>query len=96
MGSSVQLRLDEETEAALKRIAHAEGWTDAETLRFCIHEVDRQRGAKRQRRMIGIGEFNSGIPDLATNKKYLEDLGVRSMGKGWRPPEELNAETMKS
>jgi hypothetical protein len=86
MGSSVQVRLDDETEAALKRIASAEGWTTSEALRFCIHQVDRQRGAKRRQRLIGIGEFDSGIPDLATNKKYLDDLGVKSMGKGWRRP----------
>jgi len=38
--------------------------------------------------MIGIGEFDSGVDDLATNKKYLDDLGVSSMGKGWRRPQE--------
>jgi hypothetical protein len=26
-------------------------------------------------RIIGVGKFRSGIPDLATNKKYLEDFG---------------------
>ena len=26
-------------------------------------------------RIIGTGKFRSGIPDLATNKKYLEDFG---------------------
>jgi hypothetical protein len=26
-------------------------------------------------RIIGLGKFSSGVPDLATNKKYLEDFG---------------------
>ena len=26
-------------------------------------------------RIIGTGKFRSGIPDLATNKKYLEGFG---------------------
>jgi hypothetical protein len=29
----------------------------------------------RKRKIIGLGEFEGGPPDLATNKKYLEDLG---------------------
>jgi hypothetical protein len=26
-------------------------------------------------RLIGVGEFDSGLPDLATNKKYMEGFG---------------------
>jgi hypothetical protein len=28
-------------------------------------------------RIIGTGRFSSGISDLATNKKYLEDFGKK-------------------
>jgi hypothetical protein len=29
----------------------------------------------RKRKIIGMGEFEGGPPDLATNKKYMEDYG---------------------
>jgi hypothetical protein len=28
--------------------------------------------------MIGIGMFRSGVPDMGSNKKYLEGLGSNS------------------
>jgi hypothetical protein len=31
--------------------------------------------AESKPRLIGVGEFDSGIPDLATNKKYMEGFG---------------------
>jgi hypothetical protein len=31
-------------------------------------------------KLIGIGNFASGIPNLATNKKYMAGLGQSSMG----------------
>ena len=34
--------------------------------------------------IIGTGMFDSGIPDLATNKKHLEGLGKSSMGRKYR------------
>jgi hypothetical protein len=32
-------------------------------------------GQKRKKKIIGLGEFSGGPPDLATNKKYMEDYG---------------------
>jgi hypothetical protein len=34
-----------------------------------------KQGDKR-RKIIGTGKFNSGIPDLATNKKHMEGFGT--------------------
>ena len=31
--------------------------------------------AGKRRKIIGTGQFNSGIPDLATNKKHMEGFG---------------------
>jgi hypothetical protein len=31
--------------------------------------------APAKRKLIGLGEFESHIPDLATNEKYLEGFG---------------------
>jgi hypothetical protein len=88
MGSVVQARLDDETEAALKRIARANRWTASQAVRECIRMVDGQRISTPHPRMVGIGILDEGPGDLATNKQYLEDLGRKSMGKGWRPHEE--------
>jgi len=88
MRTIVQARLDEETQAALDRLTRSEGWTASRVIRESILFMDENRAAKPRRKMIGIGEFDSGVDDLATNKKYLDDLGVSSMGKGWRRPQE--------
>lgn len=34
-----------------------------------------QKKIDRQRQFIGTGMFDSGIPDLGSNKKHLEGLG---------------------
>jgi hypothetical protein len=35
----------------------------------------------KPRKIIGQGEFDSGVTDLATSKKYMEGLGEKSMGR---------------
>ena len=40
-----------------------------------------QPGLRAPRKFIGTGAFDSGLSDLATNKKYLEYLGLKSMGR---------------
>jgi len=88
MKTSVQARLDEETQSALDRLAKANGWTVSRVIRESILFLDENRSAKPRRKMIGVGEFDSGIPDLATNKKHMENFGVKSMGKGWVRPQD--------
>ena len=46
-------------------------------LRLQIEVDDLKNGKKRGKklRIIGSGMFDSGIPDLATNKKYMEGFG---------------------
>jgi hypothetical protein len=36
--------------------------------------------------LIGIGMYDSGVSSLATNKKYMEDFGKKSMGRALRKP----------
>jgi hypothetical protein len=40
-----------------------------------------RRGLDRPGKLIGVGMFDSGIPDLASNKKHLEGFGQKSMGR---------------
>jgi hypothetical protein len=35
-----------------------------------------QNGLRPKRKIIGMGRFDSGPPDLATNEKYMEDFGL--------------------
>jgi hypothetical protein len=88
MGATVQVRLDKESEAALEQLVRDNGWTASQAVRNSLRKVAAQQKPKPRPRLIGIGKYDSGIADLATNKKHMEDFGVKSMGKGWVRPEE--------
>ena len=51
-----------------------------------IQKTPPSNGKKKTKpiEIIGTGMFDSGIPDLATNKKHLEGLGKSSMGRKYR------------
>ena len=84
MGATVQVRLDNETHQKLDRAARRLGLTRSEILREAIRRVVENTGEKPVPRLVGTGCVDFGPGDLATNKKYLKNFGVRSMGKGWR------------
>ncbi len=77
MKTTVQARLDEESEATLKQLTRRLGWSPSQVVREGLRLMAKHHGvgAKRKRNIIGLGQFKGGPPDLATNKKYLEDLG---------------------
>jgi len=79
MGTTVQARLDEKAEAALRSIEKGEGWTASRVIRECLIEGAERRAAKARPRLIGIGCVSFGPGDLATNKKHMEGFG-----KKWR------------
>ena len=81
MASTVQSRLDDETLELLERLKQ-QGWTTSDIVRKGIHLVAREEQAIRPIRIAGLGKFDSGIPDLASNKKHLEGLGRASMPGG--------------
>jgi Arc/MetJ-type ribon-helix-helix transcriptional regulator len=86
MAITVQARLDDETQAALDRLVRRQGWSTSDVVREGIRLVEQHHAPPSRRKLIGIGKYDSGISDLATNKKYMEDFGVKSMGKGWKKP----------
>jgi hypothetical protein len=79
MGATVQVRLDEKSEAALKRLVRAKGCTPSQAVRESILKDAEQLTAKPRPRLIGIGCVSFGPGDLATNKKHMEGFG-----KKWR------------
>lgn len=77
MKATVQARLDEESQAALKQLTRQLGWSPSRVVREGLRLMAEQhgRGPKMRRKIVGLGQFAGGPPDLATNKKYLDDLG---------------------
>lgn len=86
MKTVVQARLDEETQAALDRLVSRHGWTTSRVVREGIRLVEKQHAPGPRLKLIGIGQFDSGISGLATNKKHMESFGRKSMGRDWRKP----------
>ncbi len=82
MRTSVQARLDPESQAALDGLVRRLGWSPSEVVREGIRLVDKRHAKPPRRKLIGVGEVDSGITDLATNKKYMEDFGKKGIGKG--------------
>lgn len=78
MKTSVQARLDEEAQAALDRLVQRHGWSTSKAVREGLLLLVRQKSSGVPRQMIGVGMFDSGIPDLGSNKKHLEGFGSNS------------------
>lgn len=79
MKSSVQARLDDESQAALKQLTRQLGWSPSRVVREGLRLMAQHHGVgqRKKRKFIGIGQFDSGIPDLGSNKKHLEGYGRR-------------------
>ena len=49
-------------------------------LRILVELAPTENGKKKPRKPLkftGVGQFDSGIPDLGSNKKHLEGLGKK-------------------
>jgi hypothetical protein len=77
MKATVQARLDEESQAALNQLTRQLGWSPSRVVREGLRLMVRHHCAPkpRKRKIIGMGKFSGGPPDLSTNKKYMEDYG---------------------
>ena len=71
----VQARLDEETESLRAQLQKQLGWSNSKIVREGIKAISHLLPRKGKRKITGLGKFDAGIPDLSTNKKYLEGLG---------------------
>jgi hypothetical protein len=79
MKSMVQVRLDDQAQAALEQLVRENGWTPSEAVRNSLRKVAELEKPKPRPRLVGIGCVSFGPGDLATNKKHLEGFG-----KKWR------------
>lgn len=77
MKETIQTRLDEQTQAALDRLVRSHGWTTSKIVREGIRLVEKHHPPQMRRKLIGIGMHDSGVSDLAANKKYMDDFGKK-------------------
>ncbi|MGI9457541.1 MAG: ribbon-helix-helix protein, CopG family [Aeoliella sp.] len=71
----VQARVDDDTDALIDELKARMGWSDSEVVRQGIKSLRELIVKKQKRRIVGIGEFDSGVTDLGSNKKHLEGFG---------------------
>ena len=75
MNEIVHARLDPETARLLKRLERQFGWNSSEVVRRAIRVLAEVDLPRRTRRIVGLGEFESGIDDLGSNKDHLSGFG---------------------
>lgn len=75
MTGIVHARLDRETEQLLKRLERQFGWNTSEIVRRAIRALADAELSQRRRKIVGLGEFESGIEDLGSNDAHLSDFG---------------------
>jgi hypothetical protein len=84
MRTTVQTRLDDKTREILDALVKRKGWTASDVLRKGIHLVAREAEEAPRIRIHGLGEFDFGVSDLSTNKKYMVGFGGSSFASGKR------------
>ena len=75
MATSIQARLDKETEQTLTRLVRRLGWTPSRVVREGLRLLAVFYVPKGGRRIVGQGKFPSGAGDLASNKAHLRGFG---------------------
>jgi hypothetical protein len=75
MEAKIQARLDSRSQAALKRLTRRLGWNPSRVVREGLRMLDSCYGKPAGGRVIGVGRFESGLPDLGSNKKHLKGFG---------------------
>jgi hypothetical protein len=77
MPAIVHARLDENTRKILLRLKRLYGWSDSEIVREGIRALSEAEIAPRNptKQIVGLGQFESDVPDLGSNKDRLRDFG---------------------
>lgn len=74
MKTSIQARLDPETQVILERLTKRLGWSSSQVVREGLRLLAKDHKVSTGTKIIGLGQFD-GPPDLATNKKYMKGFG---------------------
>jgi hypothetical protein len=51
------------------------GWTTSQVVREGLRVLEVSRLRRKKQGIIGLGKFRSGVADLGSNKKHLQDFG---------------------
>jgi hypothetical protein len=51
------------------------GWTPSQVVREGLRILEASYLRQKKHGIIGLGKFESGVPDLGSNKKHLRDCG---------------------
>ncbi len=72
---TVQARLDPQARKTLTRLVRELGLTPSEVVREGLRALGAVHPRKGKPRIAGLAQFDSGIPDLGSNKKHLKGFG---------------------
>jgi hypothetical protein len=75
MPSTIQARLDEPSRKALAKLVKQTGWSPSKVVREGLRVLAACYPGKGPRKIIGLGKFTSGIPDLGSNKEHMKGFG---------------------
>jgi hypothetical protein len=75
MGSSIQARLDEKSLKTFESLTKQLGWSPSKIIREGLQLLAACHIGDGRKRIVGMGKFESGKPDLGSNKKHLRDFG---------------------
>jgi len=75
MAKTIHARLDKSSENALSEIVRALNGTESDAVRRAIEYFARSLVKPSQRKVIGLGSFESEVADLGSNKKHLSQFG---------------------
>ena len=75
MSRIIHARIDADTERLLVALERRLGWNDSKVVREGIKALNVLLVPKRKRKIVGLGKFRSGIPDLGSNESHLRGFG---------------------
>ena len=75
MNETIQARLDRAAQKELDRLVRRLGWSPSKVVREGIRLLAACHARDDGIRIIGLGQFDSGIKDLGSNKSHLKDFG---------------------
>ena len=75
MKATVQARLDRRSQIALNRLVGRLGWNPSRVVREGVLLLAACYGKPARARVVGLGRFASGLPDLGSNQKHLKGFG---------------------
>jgi hypothetical protein len=75
MKAVVQARLDPEARKTLDGLVRRLGWSPSRVVRESLLLMGRYHSGSPRKRVIGVGKFQSGLPDLGSNKRHMQGFG---------------------